>query len=79
MSFLAKLVAIVAFSYREGQRGALVLNAVGTLIVAFVLAINQARGFPPVSVVALLIAASLYGLWVRNGRPRGISGAGAEE
>jgi hypothetical protein len=47
LSFLAKLVAIVAFSYREGQRGALVLNAVGTLIVAFVLVINQARGFPP--------------------------------
>ena len=79
MSFLAKLVAIVAFSYREGQRGALVLDAVGTLIVAFVLVINLTRGFPPVSLAALLIAASLYGLWVRSGRPRGISGAGAEE
>ena len=79
LSFLAGLVAMVAFSYREGLRGALALNVVGTLIVAFVLAINLARGLPLVSLgTALLIAASLYGLWVKNGRPRGISGAGAE-
>lgn len=79
LSFLAGLVAMVAFSYREGLRGALALNVVGTLIVAFVLVINLARGLPLVSLgTALLIAASLYGLWVKNGRPRGISGAGAE-
>ncbi len=79
LSFLAGLVAMVAFSYREGRRGALALNVTGALIVAFVLVINLARGLPLVSLgAALLIAASLYGLWVKNGRPRGISGAGAE-
>lgn len=79
-SFLAGLVAIVASSCREGSWGSLILNVVGTLIVAFVLAINLARGLPLASPgAALLIAASLYWLWLRNGRPRGILGAGVEE
>ncbi len=76
LSFLAGLVATVALSYREGRRGSLILNVVSVLIVAFVLAITLARGLPLVSLgAALLIAASLYWLWVRNERPRGISGA----
>ena len=80
LSFLAGLAAMVAFSWRESQRGALVLNVVGTLIVAFVLVMNLARGLPLISLgSALLIAAGLYWLWVRNGRPRGIAGAEDDE
>lgn len=80
LSFLAGLAAMVAFSYREGLRRSLVLNVIGVLIVAFVLVINLARGLPIISLVAsLLIAVSLYGLWVKNGRPRGISGTEAAE
>lgn len=80
LSFLAGLTAMIVFSYREGDRGALVLNVVGALIVAFVLAINLARGLPLISMGAsLLIAFLLYLLWIRKGRPRGIAGAGAEE
>ncbi len=76
LSFLAGLVAMVVFSYRDGDIKALVLNVVGTLIVGFVLAINLARGLPLISMGAsLLIALLLYLLWVRKGRPRGISGA----
>ncbi len=76
LSFLAGLVAMVVFSYREGVIKALVLNMVGTLIVGFVLAINLARGLPLISMGAsLLIALLLYLLWVRKGRPRGIPGA----
>jgi amino acid transporter len=80
LSFLAGLAAMVAFSYREGKRGSLVLNATGALIVAFVLVMNLARGLPLVSLgAALLVATGLYGLWVKRGRPRGIVEAGASE
>jgi amino acid transporter len=80
LSFFAGLAAMVVFSYREGDRRALVLNVVGALIVGFVLVINLARGLPLISMGAsLLIAFLLYLLWVRKGRPRGIAGAGAEE
>jgi amino acid transporter len=80
MSFLAGLASMVVFSYREGNRGSLVLNTVGTLIVAFVLVMNLARVTPIASLGAtLLIAFGLYGLWVKNERPRGIAGAEAEE
>ena len=80
LSFLAGLAAMVVFSYREGQRSALVLNVIGTLIVAFVLVINLARGLPIISLGAsVLVAAGLYALWVKKGRPRGISDADTEE
>ena len=80
MSFLAGLVSMVVFSYREGNRGSLALNTVGTLIVAFVLVMNVARVTPLASLgAAILIALGLYWLWVKNERPRGIAGAEAEE
>jgi hypothetical protein len=41
--------------------------------------VNLTRGDPIVSIgAALLIAAVLYRLWVRSGRPRGIRNAAAE-
>jgi hypothetical protein len=80
LSFLAGLVSMVAFSYREKERFSLILNVTGALVVAFVLVMNFARVTPLASLVAtLLIALGLYGLWVRNGRLRGISGAEVEE
>jgi amino acid transporter len=80
LSFLAGLAAMAVFSYREEQRSALVLNVIGTLIVAFVLMINLARGLPIISLGAsVLVAAGLYALWVKKGRPRGISDADTEE
>jgi len=76
LSFLAGLVSMVVFSYREGERRSLTLNVVGTLVVAFVLVMNLARVTPLASLVAtLLIALGLYDLWVRNDRPRGIAGS----
>ena len=46
LSFLAGLIAMVVFSYRESKRGALTLNSVGALIVAFVLVITSPRCSP---------------------------------
>lgn len=76
LSFLAGLVSMVVFSYREGERRSLALNVVGALVVAFVLVMNLARVTPLASLAAtLLIALGLYGMWVRNERPRGIAGS----
>jgi amino acid transporter len=80
LSFLAGLVSMLVFSYREGERRLLALNTVGTLVVAFVLVMNLARVTPLASLGAtLLIASGLYWLWVKNGRPRGIAGADTTE
>jgi hypothetical protein len=79
MSFLTGLVAMARFSAREGRPGQLVVNVVGAVAVAFVLVINLARGEPIASLAAAaLIAAVLYRLWVKAGRPRGVREAAAE-
>lgn len=79
LSFLAGLIAMARFSARARRPGALIVNLVGAAAVAFTLAVNLAQGEPIGSLAAaLLIAALLYALWVRAGRPRGIRNAAAE-
>ncbi|GAC1434317.1 MAG: amino acid permease [Solirubrobacteraceae bacterium] len=74
MSFLVGLLAMARFSGQEHQHGALVMNVVGAIIVAFTLAVNVGRGQPIASVAAaLIIAAALRRQWARAGKPRGIS------
>ncbi|MHA7663142.1 APC family permease [Mycolicibacterium sp. HS_4_1] len=78
LSFLAGLIAMAYFSYHESNRGHLVLNATGAAVVFFVLVINLGRGYPVVSLAAtVLIAAVLWRLWIKAGRPRGIRDAEA--
>ena len=73
VSFLAGLAAIARFSRREGKRLLAVVNVLGAIAVAFTLAVNLARGYPLLSLLAMLIiAAALHRLWVRAGRPAGI-------
>ncbi|MGX9789728.1 amino acid permease [Mycobacterium sp. MMS18-G62] len=73
VAFHAGLVSMCRFSWQQRRFGSLAINLVGTGAVSFTLAINVARGEPVISIaVALLIAAGLYALWVRSGRPRGI-------
>jgi hypothetical protein len=61
------------FTHLARQRKRFVLNVVGAAIVAFTLIVNLARGWPLVSLAAAaLIAATLWALWVRAGRPEGI-------
>jgi hypothetical protein len=74
MSFLVGLIAMARFSWQSGRRVSLAMNSIGALVVGFTLAVNLSRGNPIASVAAaLLIAAVLYGLWTRAGRPRGIA------
>ncbi|MEV6643510.1 amino acid permease [Amycolatopsis sp. NPDC051371] len=79
VSFFAGLAAMARFSWRERRFGFLAINLTGAVAVAFTLAVNLTRGDPVVSIAAaLLIAAALYWLWARSGRPRGIRNVAAE-
>jgi len=78
VSFLAGLLAMARFSWRECRWGSLALNAFGALVVGFTLIVNLRRGYPVVSLIAsLAVAAVFFRLWVRAGRPRGVSEAEA--
>lgn len=79
MAFLAGLIAMARFSLRERRIATLAVNVVGAVAVAFVLAVNLSRGEPIASLAAaVLVAAVLYRLWVKAGRPRGIRDVAAE-
>jgi hypothetical protein len=79
ISFLMGLLAMARFSRRGRRWRLLAVNCLGAGAVALTLAFNLARGYPIASMaVALALAAVLYRLWVRDGRPRGISRAVVE-
>jgi hypothetical protein len=79
VAFLAGLVAMAKFSLMDRAWSAFAVNVAGTLAVAFTLVVNLGRIYPLLSLAAsALIAAALYSLWVRAGRPRGIAGVLAE-
>jgi amino acid transporter len=72
LSFLMGLLAMARLA--RGKPWSRGLNLLGAGVVGFTLVMNLARGWPVLSLgVALLIALGLYILWVRAGRPRGIS------
>jgi hypothetical protein len=73
VSFLAGLTAMARFSLRDRRPGLAAVNIAGAVAVAFTLLINLARGYPLLSVAATAaIAATLYTLWAKAGRPVGI-------
>lgn len=73
LSFLSGLLAMTRFTQQSRHWGRFALNLFGSIVVAFTLVVNLARGWPLVSLVAAaLIAGALWMLWVRAGRPEGI-------
>jgi hypothetical protein len=73
VSFLAGLTAMARFSLRDRRPGLATVNIAGAVAVAFTLLINLARGYPLLSIAATAaIAATLYTLWAKAGRPVGI-------
>jgi hypothetical protein len=78
VAFLFGLVSMAKRSWEERRPAYLVVNLIGSLTVAATLVLNVGRGLPIVSLVAVaLIAGIMYGLWVRAGRPGGVSAAAA--
>src|SRR5205823_9146275 len=74
LSFLIGLLAMARLSH--GKPWLLAINVLGAAVVGFTLVMNLVRGLPIISLgAALLIAGGLYILWIRAGRPRGISSA----
>jgi hypothetical protein len=75
-AFLCGLLAMARFFRREGRRLLLVTSVLGALAVTVTLAVDLARGYPIVSLLAAAaLAAVLHALWVRAGRPRGVAEA----
>jgi hypothetical protein len=73
ISFLAGLAAMARFSLRDKRLGLAAINIAGAVAVTFTLLVNLGRGYPLLSVAATgAIAAILYTLWVRAGRPAGV-------
>jgi hypothetical protein len=76
LAFLAGLVAMSFFFQSEGRYRYLAASLAGAVAVGITLGVNLARGYPVASLAAaLLIAGTLYALWLRAGRPRGVSEA----
>jgi hypothetical protein len=65
-----------AFSWRERRWGFLAVNVVTVAAVVLTLVVNLRRGYPIASLVAAgAVAGLLWWLWVRSGRPSGVSEA----
>jgi hypothetical protein len=76
VSFLFGLLAMSVFSWRERRWGFLTVNVVSVAAVVLTLAVNLRRGYPIASLAAAAaVAALLWAMWVRSGRPSGISEA----
>ncbi len=71
-SFLGALAGCARLSHRDGRRGELVVNAIGILLVGFVLALNLSRIDGAIALAAsAIVAFLLWRTWVRRGRPEG--------
>ena len=76
LAILAGLLAMAKLFRVEGKRLLLMTSLLGATAVALTLAVNLARGYPVISLIAaLLLAGVLHALWVKAGRPRGVAGA----
>jgi hypothetical protein len=74
VSFLAGLAAMARMSIRERKLAVCAVNLLGAVAVGFTLAVNLSRGYPLLSLAAMLVvAAILHAAWVRAGRPTGVA------
>jgi hypothetical protein len=76
VSFMFGLLSMSRFSHREGRRLLLAVNLVSLAAVLLTLVVNLRRGYPLAALAAAaLVAGALHMLWVRSGRPGGVSEA----
>ena len=80
ISFFSGLAAMARFSLRDRFWPLFAVNVIALVAVGFTLGINLLSGYPIASLAsALAIAGVLWVMWVRAGRPRGVSQAEALE
>ena len=73
-SFLGALSGALRLAYRDGRRAWVVVDVIGIVAVLFVLGVNLQRVDALVSLAAsALVSLALYAIWVRRGRPAGVS------
>ncbi len=76
LAFLSGLLAMSRFFRAEGRRRLLTASVLGAGAVTLTLGLNLARGYPIASLAAALaIAAGLWRVWIRAGRPSGVTEA----
>lgn len=76
LAFLAGLLAMARFFRTEQRRLLLAASVLGAAAVMLTLGLNLGRGYPIVSLAAAAaIGAGLWRLWVRAGKPSGVSAA----
>jgi hypothetical protein len=76
LAFLSGLLAMSRFFRAEGRRRLLLASTLGAFAVSLTLVLNLARGYPIASLAAAaVIAVGLWRLWVRAGKPGGVSQA----
>ena len=74
LAFLSGLLAMSTFFRQDGKRLLLGASVLGALAVTLTLGVDLARGYPLASLAAALaIAGTLFALWVRAGRPKGVA------
>jgi hypothetical protein len=76
IAFLGGLASMTRFFHRDRQPWLTAVSVCGALAVGVTLGVDFARGYPIVSfMAACVIAAILYAMWIRAGRPRGVAQA----
>lgn len=74
LSFLFGLLAMARFSWRDRKPWMVAVNGAGALLVALTLGVDVARIYPIASLLAAAAIGGLfYLLWVRAGKPTGVS------
>ena len=73
-SFLGALVACAVLAWRDRRRAAFAVDVLGVALVAMVLILNIRRAGPLIALAAAAtISLALYAIWVRRGRPSGVT------
>lgn len=75
-SFLGALTAAARLAWRDGQRLAFIIDAIGVGLIAFVLVLNLRRTGGLIALgAATLLSLALWRRWVARGRPAGVARA----
>lgn len=80
LSFFGATAGCARLNWRDGRRSAFAVNALGVVLVGFVLVLNALRPAGAIAIAGtVLLALWLWRTWVSRGRPSGVAGATARD